>query len=222
MHEASAIDPHQSVHGLAVACWVQDRRRLGSRAGRAQAGTWVEVDMKRHRATKLSVVAATAVLLAGAALAQGGPGGRMMGERGWGMWDGDGPGWGMGMGMWGRWGRGPEAMLERIEGRLAFMKAELKITEAQTAAWNAFADAVRTVGKHHNERMKAAFTGEEWRKPLPERLDAHEQFMSIRVEEIKLIKTSVKGLYDVLSQEQKKEADEMAVPMMGMGGGPCG
>ncbi len=28
-------------------------------------------------------------------------------------------------------------MLEQVEGRLAFMKAELKITDAQTTAWNA-------------------------------------------------------------------------------------
>ena len=55
--------------------------------------------------------------------------GPQRGERGWGMWNEQGPGWGMGM--FGRWGRGPDMMLERVEGRLAFMKAELKITDAQ-------------------------------------------------------------------------------------------
>jgi hypothetical protein len=180
----------------------------------------MEVDMQCHRLVKMSAVAATAVLLAGAALAQGGPGSRMMGgERGWGMW-GDGPGWGMGMGMgmWGRWGRGPDWMLDRIEGRLAFMKTEIKITEAQTAAWNGFADAVRTAAKQHNERMKAVFAGEQRSKSLPERVEAQEQFMSIRLEQIRQIKASLKSLYEVLSDEQKKEADEMAIPMVGMGG----
>ena len=147
----------------------------------------------------------------------------MMEERGgglgWGMWGNDG--WGMGMGMW---GRGPGSrggqdwMLDRIEGRLAFLKTELKITDAQTAAWNQLADAIRTAAKHHNERMKTVFSGDQRSKPLPDRIDAQEQFISIRLEEIKQIKGSLKGLYAVLSDAQKKEADDMAIPMVGMGG----
>jgi LTXXQ motif family protein len=121
------------------------------------------------------------------------------------------------MGMWGNWrgGRGPDWMLERIEGRLAYTKTELKITDAQNAAWNQLADAIRTAAKHHNERMKGIFAGNERSKTLPERVEAQEQFMSVRVEEIKLIKTALKNLYAVLSDEQKKEADEVDIPMVG-------
>ena len=36
------------------------------------------------------------------------------------------------------------AAIDRIEGRIAFLRAELKITESQASAWNAFADALRT------------------------------------------------------------------------------
>jgi len=172
--------------------------------------------MSSNRLLKASAAAAIAICVASAAGAQGGP----RGERGWGMWGNDGPGWGMGMGMmWGRgpWGgRGSDWMLERIEGRLAFMKAEIKITEAQTAAWNQLADVIRTSAKHRNERMKSVFSGEP--KTLPERVDAQEQFMSVRLEEIKQIKSALKNLYGVLSDEQKKEADEMVIPMVGMGG----
>lgn len=175
--------------------------------------------MSSNRVMKMSAAAAIVVCIAGVAAAQGGP---PRGERGWGMWGNDGPGWGMGMGMgmWGhgRWSRGSDWMLERVEGRLAFMKAELKITEAQTSAWNQVADAIRTAAKHHNERMKAIFAGEEKSKTLPERVDAQEQFMSVRLEEIRLIKTSLENLYAVLSDEQKKEADDMVIPMVGMGG----
>jgi hypothetical protein len=113
-------------------------------------------------------------------------------------------------------------MQERIEGRLAYTKTELKITDAQTAAWNQLADAIRTAAKHHNERMKSIFAGTERSKTLPERLDAQEQFMSVRLEEIKLIKTALKTLYAALSDEQKKEADEVDIPMVGMMGGPSG
>ena len=175
--------------------------------------------MRFNRLTKLSAAAAIAVSLAGVALAQGGPG-RMMEERGGGMWGNDGWGMGMGMGMWGRGpsSRGPDWMLDCIEGRLAFLKTELKITEAQTAAWSQLADVIRTAAKHHNERMKTAFSGDQRSKSLPDRLDAQEQFISIRLEEIKQIKGSLKNLYAVLSEAQKKEADDMAIPMVGMGG----
>jgi hypothetical protein len=171
--------------------------------------------MSSTRLFKMSAVAAIAICMASAVAAQGGP----RGERGsgWGMWGGNGPGWGMGM-MWGRgpWGRGPDWMLERIEGRLAFLKTELKITEAQTPAWTQLADAIRSAAKHHNERMKALLAGEP--KTLLERVDAQEQFMSVRLEEIKLTKAALKSLYDMLSQDQKKDADELGIPMVGMGG----
>ena len=166
---------------------------------------------KRHLAA-MSCALVMALSLTGSAEAQG----PQRGERGGGMWY-DGPGWGMGM--FGRWGRGSDTMLERVEGRLAFMKAELKITDAQTAPWNAFADAVRAAAKQHNERMKAILAGDDRSKPLPDRLDAQEQFLGARLEQIKLIKASLKGVYAVLSDDQKKEADEMIIPMVGMMGG---
>ena len=43
--------------------------------------------------------------------------------------------------------------------------------------------------------------------------------MSARLEQIKLIKAGLKGLYAVLSDDQKKEADDMIIPMVGMMGG---
>ena len=178
------------------------------------------------RSFKAAAMAAIAICVAGLAMAQGGP---PPTERGRGMWGdgpswGMGPGWHMGMGMWGnpRGGRSSDWMLERIEGRLAYTKTELKITDAQSAAWNQLADAIRTAAKHHNERMKGIFAGNERSKTLPERVEAQEQFMSVRVEEIKLIKTALKNLYAVLSDEQKKEADEVDIPMVGMMGGPWG
>src|SRR5689334_9134641 len=106
--------------------------------------------MRRKRLTILSAAVAAAVAISGAAIAQGGPG-RPPADRGWGMWGGDMMGWGPMGGMMG-WGtrgdrgpfaRGPEGMLDRVEGRLAFIKAELKITEPQTAAWNDLATAIR-------------------------------------------------------------------------------
>jgi hypothetical protein len=156
--------------------------------------------------------ASLAFVIAGTALAQG-PG-RMMGDgpcdagMGWGMWRG-GPG---------PWGRGPEGRLDRVEGRLASIKTRLKITDAQTPAWNQLAETVRTAAKNHYARMQAILGRVEKAKPLPERLGAHEQLLSARLDEIKQIKGSLDALYAVLSDEQKKEADDVVLPMATVGG----
>ena len=42
--------------------------------------------------------------------------------------------------------------------------------------------------------------------------------MSTRLEEIKQMRAAFKDLYAVLDEGQKKEADTLALPMMGMGG----
>lgn len=168
--------------------------------------------MKPKHWSKIATAAAVAMVIAGTAMAQGpGP---MMDERDWGKW---GPAMGWGMWRGGPWERGPDAMLDRVEGRLAFIKAELRINELQTPAWNALADAVRAAAKQHNERMRGLFTGEAKAKTLPERLDAQEQFLSARLDEIRQIKGSFKNLYAVLSDDQKKEADYIVLPMVGMG-----
>lgn len=174
--------------------------------------------MRKKALAATLAATALAVVIAGTALAQRGPG--HMGERGWGMWDDD-RSWRMGRdGAFGRgWGRGPEWMLERVEGRLSFLKTELKITEAQTPAWNDFAQAVRSAAKQRNERMKTVFSREEKAKTLPERLEAQEQFMAAHLDEVRQITGSLKNLYAVLSDGQKTEADEMVIPMVGMGMG---
>ena len=42
---------------------------------------------------------------------------------------------------------GGMATIDHVEGRISFLRTELKITDAQTSAWNAFADALRANAK---------------------------------------------------------------------------
>jgi len=163
--------------------------------------------LKKGLAVALAV---SALAITSIALAQGGPG--MMGYgagpgRGWHMWEGWGPRWG-----------GPDAMAERIDGRLAFLKAELKITDTQTPAWNKLAEAIRKSAASRVERMRGTWSGEDTARSLVDRLEAHEQYMTARLEEIKQIKASWSELYQGLSDGQKKEADDIVFPMMGLAG----
>jgi hypothetical protein len=114
-------------------------------------------------------------------------------------------------------------MSRRVEGRLAFLKAELNITEAQTPAWDKLAGLIRSTAETHGTMM--ASHREEMRdggfleKPLPDRLTFMETMMSTRLEQIRSVKSAVDEFYAVLADDQRKEADKIALPIMGMGMG---
>jgi hypothetical protein len=114
-------------------------------------------------------------------------------------------------------GMGHGAMMHSVpmmEGRLAYIKADLEITDAQTAAWDAYANAVRarhaTMEGMRAEMMKAKESGSAWQG-----LDARIKTMESKVESLKALKPVTEGLYAVLSDEQKKKADQLL-------GGGCG
>jgi hypothetical protein len=112
-------------------------------------------------------------------------------------------------------------MIDRVEGRIAFLRTELKITNAQANAWNAFADALRTNAKQLGEvrasMMSQMGTGQQQAPTLAEQLNLQEQWLVARLEGTRTIKSAFTNLYGVLSDEQKKTANELLGPHMGMG-----
>ncbi len=90
-----------------------------------------------------------------------------------------------------------------VEGRIAFLKAELKITDAQQPLWNAVADAMR----NHTKSM-ATISGEST-GTLPERIAALEKVTAARLNAVHKLKAAVTPLYAALTDEQKKVADEL-------------
>ncbi|WP_245437106.1 Spy/CpxP family protein refolding chaperone [Mesorhizobium helmanticense] len=143
------------------------------------------------------------------------------------------PRWGMGRMMMGQWGMGgpmggfdSDEILDRIDGRLAFLKTELKITDKQTPSWDELAGVIRSTAEAHNALMQAMMKefqgGEFLKKPLPERLVYQQTHLEARLEQVKSIRASVEKLYATLSDEQKKAADDIVLPMMGMGMGRSG
>lgn len=106
-------------------------------------------------------------------------------------------------------------MGEHVEGRIAFLKAELKITDAQSTAWNGFADALRANAKRLSETRRTMM-----RNPAAatfmDRLDQQERGLSARLENTRAIKTAYSGLYPKLTDEQKKAADRLLASPMGM------
>jgi LTXXQ motif family protein len=113
------------------------------------------------------------------------------------------------------------AAIDRIEGRIAFLRAELNITEAQASAWNAFADAMRTNAKKLRDvrasMMPQPNAGQQQAPTMAERLDQEEQWLVARLEGTRALKSAVTNLYGTLSEDQKKTANELLAPQIGMG-----
>ena len=103
-------------------------------------------------------------------------------------------------------------MAGRAEGRIAFLKAELKITEAQLPLWNAVADAIRANAQTGAGMMDGLTSAGK----LPDRLAAREKTMNAQLEALRKFKGVVEPLYAALSDEQKKTADELLMSPMGM------
>jgi hypothetical protein len=130
----------------------------------------------------------------------------MMGERGPGAMSADREMTGMRM----------RAMTEHVEGRIAFLRAELKIKDAQAAAWNRFADALRANAKSLREAQPpmARHGGQD--ATLAQSLDQEERFLGARLEGLRGVKGALAPLYAGLDDEQKKLAERLIPPHLGL------
>jgi hypothetical protein len=113
------------------------------------------------------------------------------------------------------------AMTEHVEGRLAFLKTELKITAAQMPFWNKFAQAVRDNAKTmrsmmQGRMMQSGMTATSQSANLPNRLALRETMMTAHLDALRKLKAAVDPLYAAFSDEQKKAADQMMLSPMGM------
>jgi LTXXQ motif family protein len=100
---------------------------------------------------------------------------------------------------------------------LAFVKAELKITEAQEPLWNTYAAAARD----STNTMLARCTTMMGQRNGPtasllDRLDQNEQLMTVQLDATRAMSKAIKPLYASLSDTQKKSADQLFWGPMGM------
>jgi len=102
--------------------------------------------------------------------------------------------------------------------RVAALKTMLKITEAQTPAWNKFADALlaaaksadETIETMHMETLHSSSGG------LPEKLEFHAKMAAARTASLNAIKAALDPLYASFSDEQKKIADGLRIGPVGL------
>jgi hypothetical protein len=111
---------------------------------------------------------------------------------------------------------GQNGMAGHVEGRIAFLKAELKITDAQKLLWNTVADAMRANAKGMSG-MPSGMPVMGSAATLPDKLAMHEKMMAAHLDGLRKLKAAVEPLYASFNADQKKTADELMVGPMGMG-----
>src|SRR5262249_17114977 len=83
------------------------------------------------------------------------------------------------------------SMADHVEGRIAFLNTELKITDAQQPLWNAVADAMRANAKE----MAAMMPMMQPSGTLPEKLAGREKAMTAHLEALRKLKAAIDPLY---------------------------
>jgi hypothetical protein len=159
--------------------------------------------------SNLALGAALAVMLTGGAvLAQSGGPPEGMGRVPAAEWGGH-------MGRGGRHHSGIGMPFEHIEGRIAFLKAELKITPAQSGLWTAFTDVLRAnagIAQEAHE-AQAKMKPQDMAMALPEIIIAHEKMIATHLDLLHKTRAAVVPLYAALNDEQKKIADSLVREM---------
>ncbi len=113
-----------------------------------------------------------------------------------------------------RFGMMPGAMMEA---RIAAMKTELGITDAQLPQWNAFVDAMRarmTAMRSMRQQMMQQGVPTSW----PDRLAWRQQRMAAHLDALKAMEGPTRALWDALSDEQRRKAEMLMPGPMGMMG----
>jgi hypothetical protein len=95
------------------------------------------------------------------------------------------------------------------QGHIAFLKAELKITDTQQKSWDQFADALRTNAKALSGLPGAMMGGADKKMPPAVRLEQQEKLLTSYLEALKRSRSALEVLNAVLSDEQKKQLDEL-------------
>ena len=97
---------------------------------------------------------------------------------------------------------------QMVDGRIAFLKTELKIAPAQVTQWQQVATAMR---ENANALGQAINTARQQRGTMDavQRLTMREQFAKVRAENDARLLTAFKPLYASLSPEQQQIANEL-------------
>ena len=95
-----------------------------------------------------------------------------------------------------------------VDGRIAFLKAQLKITPAQEVQWQQVEAAMRENAKTLDQTITTARQNR-GNMDAVQRLELREQFAKVRVDNDARLLAAFKPLYASLSPEQQQMANQL-------------
>ncbi len=100
---------------------------------------------------------------------------------------------------------------ERIEARIAYAKAALKITPAQEARWNALAEVLRNQARAMDDQHRARRATANQDQPLDalDRLQQRQAMLAAAATRMNELIEAARPLYAAFTDDQKKEADTL-------------
>jgi hypothetical protein len=112
-------------------------------------------------------------------------------------------------------------MTEHTDGRLAYLKAELKLNDQQMPAWNAFNDAFRAAVQKSQAACAKLDKPKDPAAPggVLGQLTMMDEHMTLHLDQVRASKAAIEPLFTALSDEQKKTADQVMTGLMGLGMG---
>ena len=99
-----------------------------------------------------------------------------------------------------------------VDGRIAFLKAELKITPAQETQWQGVAAAMRDNAQALDRAITDARQSRSGPMDAVQRLTLRESFTRLRAENEARMLAAFKPLYASLSPEQQQTANQLLAP----------
>jgi hypothetical protein len=100
---------------------------------------------------------------------------------------------------------------QHVDGQLAFIKAELRITDEQSPVWNVFAEAFRA---DKQKKTASCLAAQEQARTIAsanllDSMKLMETRLTEQLDSLRAMDAAVRPLYGMLSKEQRKKADEI-------------
>jgi periplasmic protein CpxP/Spy len=96
-----------------------------------------------------------------------------------------------------------------VDGRIAFLQTELKITPEQQSQWQQFAAAMRQNAQSLDQAIAAARQHRGQPENAVDRMTMHTEFAKVRADNEARLLTALKPLYASLSPEQQQVANTL-------------
>jgi periplasmic protein CpxP/Spy len=116
--------------------------------------------------------------------------------------------------------RPPREFRSHIEGRIAFMKAELKVTPAQEANFDKVAQVMRQNDRERRQRFEEMRAQRDQPHSAVQHMETRARFAAVQAQHTDRLLAAFRPLYDSFTPDQKKAADDLMAPHMGRHFGP--